>query len=123
MSAITIQQMADRVAALMEQRLGVRGNGLAEKLRRGGRRLPRKVRAEAQELADFAEKAKNPKLLVQMDQARVAACYDGCLRYLRGLQGSSASLRVLVRVLATVALGLLLVGGVVLLVQRLQGGL
>ena len=123
MSAITIQQMADRVAGLMEQRLGVRGNGLAEKLRRGGRRLPRKVRAQAQELADYAEKAKNPKLLVQIDQARVAACYDGCLRHLSGLGGGSATLRVLVRVVVTVALGLLLVGGVVLLVQQLQGNL
>ncbi len=39
MSAITIQQMADRVAQLMEQRLRIKGAGLAEKLSRGGGRV------------------------------------------------------------------------------------
>ena len=122
MSAITIQQMADRIAGLMQERLGVRGGkGLHEKLRRGGRLLPRSVRAQARELADFAQKAQNPKLLVQIDHGRVAACYDVCLRHLSAQRAGSASLRVVVRVLATVALGLLLVGGLVLMVQKLQG--
>ena len=68
--------LGDRVAGLMEERLGVRGKGLTEKLRRGGRLLPRGVRAQAQELAALSEKAQNPKLLVQIDPARVASCYD-----------------------------------------------
>lgn len=121
MSAITIQQMADRVAGLMEQRLGIRGNGLAEKLRRGGRGLPRGVRAAATELADLAERAQNPKLLVQIDQSRVAACYDICLRHLSAQRAGSAALRTVARIFATVVVGLLVVGGVVLMVQRLQG--
>lgn len=121
MSAVTIQQMADRVAGLMEERLGIRGKGLSEKLKRGKRALPRNVRLAAVELADLAEKAKNPKLLVQIDQARVAVCYDTCLKYLSGLSAGSARMRALVRIVATVALGLLLVVGVVLMVQRLQG--
>ena len=121
MSAVTIQQMADRIAGLMEERLGVRGNGLSEKLQRGKRALPRSLRAQAQELADCAERAKNPKLLVQIDQARVAACYDACSRHLTGLRAGSARMRVIVNIAATVALGLLLVVGVVVLVQRLQG--
>ena len=121
MSAVTIQQMADRVAGLMEDRLGIRGNGLAEKLRRGKRSLPRGARAAAQELADLAEKAKNPKLLVQIDQAHVAACYDTCVKYLSPLRPVSARMTVLIRVVSTVALGLLVLGLVLLLVQRLRG--
>lgn len=121
MSAITIQQMADRVAGLMEERLGVRGNGLSDKLRRGGRLLPRGVRGQAQELANLAEKAQNPKLLVQIDPGRVAACYDGCLRYLSAQRSGSAGLRAVWRISVTVVLGLMLVGALVLLVQRLQG--
>ena len=121
MSAVTIQQMADRIAGLMEERLGIRGKGLSEKLRRGGRLLPRGVRAQAKDLADLAEKSKNPKLLVQIDQARVAACYATCLRHLSARRGGSAILHALVRVAATVGLGLLVVGGLVLLVQKLQG--
>ncbi|MDP3338724.1 hypothetical protein [Frigidibacter sp.] len=92
MGSVSVQQMADRVAALMEERLRMRGAGLAEKLRRGGRALPRRIRAEAELLAAAAEKAQVPKLLVQMDHARVAAAYDACVRYLHPL-GRTARVR------------------------------
>lgn len=85
MGAVTIQQMADRVAGLMEERLAVKGTGLAEKLSRGGRALPRKVRAEAEKLAEFAEMAQTPKLLLQVDEAAVAEAYDICVRHLGSL--------------------------------------
>ncbi|WP_103332600.1 hypothetical protein [Pseudotabrizicola formosa] len=121
MSAITIQQMADRVAGLMQDRLGIRGKDLPDKLRRGGRLLPRPVRAAAEELAGYAQKAQNPKLLVQIDPARVASCYDICLRHLSAQRAGSPLLRALVRIGTTVALGLLATAALVLLVQRLQG--
>ncbi|AMY70679.1 hypothetical protein [Frigidibacter mobilis] len=92
MGGASVQQMADRVAGLMEERLRIRGAGLAAKLRRGGRALPRRIRAEAELLAAAAEKARVPKLLVQMDHERVAAAYDACLRYLAPL-GRGARLR------------------------------
>ncbi len=85
MSAITIQQMADRVSELMETRLSVAGRGLSEKLKRGGRKLPRKVRVAATALAKSAELAQNPKLLLQVDPEAVAMNYDICLRHLGGL--------------------------------------
>jgi hypothetical protein len=83
MGATGILQMADRVAALMEERLGVRGDGLAAKLRRGGRKLPSAVLAEAEHLARVAAQAENPKLLAQIDQARAARAYDACVRHLK----------------------------------------
>ena len=86
MSAITLQQMADRVAELMEARLAVKGRGLTEKLRRGGSKLPRKIRRAAQDLATAAERAQNPKLFLQLDQSAIALAYDTCLRHLNGLQ-------------------------------------
>ena len=92
MGSVSVQQMADRVAALMEERLRIRGTGLAEKLRRGGRALPRRIRAEAELLAAAAEKARVPKLLMQLDHERVAAAYDACVRYLAPL-GRGARVR------------------------------
>lgn len=121
MSAVTIQQMADRVAGLMEERLGVPGQGLSEKLRRGGRALPRRVHGAAKELADLAEKSRNPKLMVQIDQGRVAQCYDVCVKHLSGLRPQSARMNALIRVASTVAMGLLVLGLVFVLVQRLRG--
>lgn len=82
MGAVAIQQMADRVAGLMEERLKIGGRDLSAKLRRGGRQLPKKVREGAQLLASAAEKSKNPKLLGQIDMGAVADSYDACVRHL-----------------------------------------
>lgn len=83
MSAASIRQMSDRIAALMEQRLGVRGDGLAEKLARGGGKLPREVREAAEHLAESAEAAQNPALFLRLDHGRIARDYDLCLRHLK----------------------------------------
>lgn len=82
MSAVTIQQMAERITVLMEQRLRIKGKDLHEKLRKGGRVLPRRVRAAAEQLADAAERSQNPKLLLQIDEAQVTTAYDVCSKHL-----------------------------------------
>lgn len=123
MSAVTIQQMADRVAGMMEERLRIRGADLQAKLRKGGRRLPRKVRHAAESLAQAAERAQNPKLLVQIDMARVAADYDVCVTHLGKAARAGGVGALMLNVAATVALGLLLVAGVWLFIQYSKGGL
>ncbi|MDO9524165.1 MAG: hypothetical protein Q7J57_01280, partial [Gemmobacter sp.] len=85
MSAVTVQQMADRIAALMQERLNIGGTGLREKLRRGGRRLPAKVRREAEYLAEAAHMSQHPKGHMMIDEGRVAAAYDTCLKYLKDI--------------------------------------
>jgi hypothetical protein len=123
MGAVTIQQMADRVAGLMEERLGVGGTGLSAKMRRGGRLLPRKVRAAAQRLADAAERAQNPKLLVQVDLGAVSADYDICVRHLGSLGAKRGLGGLILSAAATLALGLLVLGLVWLYIRWSQGGL
>lgn len=116
MSAATIQQMADRVAALMEERLRVRGRTLSDKLARGGRLLPRAVRAEARSLATFAEMAQNPKLLLQIDEARVAQAYDVCVRHLGGIdawgRGRSMAMGILTSLVGNLMILALLVAAI-----------
>lgn len=82
MSSVAIQQMADRVAQLLEERLGIKATDLASGLRKGGRALPRRVRESAELLAVSAAKAKHPKLLGQIDMGAVTAAYDACVRHL-----------------------------------------
>jgi hypothetical protein len=89
MSAVAIQQMADRVAGLLEERLSLGGRDLRAKLRRGGRLLPKRVRHGAELLADAAERAKNPKLLGQIDMGAVADAYDSCVRHLTTIDPSN----------------------------------
>ena len=83
MGGASVQQMADRIAMLMGDRLGVRGRTLADKLRRGGRLLPRRVRRQAEYLCRAVEEAAHPVLRARADQSRTVAAFDDCLRYLR----------------------------------------
>lgn len=121
MSAVTIQQMADRVAGLMEERLRVRGTGLAEKLRKSGRLLPRRVRVQAELLAQSAALAQNPKLMMQMDQAAVAQAYDVCVRHLGAVNAWERRKGAIMGVAASIAAAMLMIGGLVLVVLRWRG--
>lgn len=121
MSAISIRQMADRVAELMDQRLRVRGKSLSEKLRRGGRLLPRRVRTAARKLAEAAEAAQNPRLLVQLDMQEVARNYDLASRYLGDLGAGARRLAALLDWLARLAFILLVAGGMVIGVMYWRG--
>lgn len=109
MSAMTISQMAERVAVLMEERLGARGRGLDEKVRKAGRRLPRKVRDAAVALGDAALMAQNPKLLVRVDEGEVARNYDICVRHLTAIDRAGRRKTAVVNMIASAAFSLLLV--------------
>lgn len=112
MGAASIQQMAQRIAALMEERLRVKGETLAEKLARGGGKLPRDIREQASFLAEGAEQAANPTLFQQLDHTRISQSYDACLRHLKSLDKWERRQAAAVTVLARIA-------GVVLVVAAL----
>jgi len=116
MGVMTILQMADRVSGLLEDRLGLRGQDLSEKLARGRRHLPRRVRRAVQVVADAAEMAPHPRLQLRIDEEQVAIAYDQCLRYL-GPLGRGARMRARLVSLG-VALLVALVAGVALLAWR-----
>ncbi|MFC3181048.1 hypothetical protein [Cypionkella sinensis] len=121
MTGVPIQQMADRVAGLMEQRLRVRGTGLAEKLRKGGRLLPRRVRTAAEGLQAAAVIAQNPKLWAQIDQESVAQAYDICVRHLNGVDSKDRRKGALVSVAGSVAFSVLVVAGLLFAVLLWRG--
>jgi hypothetical protein len=120
MSAVAIQQMADRVAGLMEERLKVGGRDLSAKLRRGRRLLPKKERDAAQLLAAAAEKSKNPKLLGQIDMGQVADAYDACVRHLMTVDPAGRRRDTISGIIASIAFGVLalILGIIALLVWR-----
>ncbi len=121
MTGVPIQQMADRVAGLMEQRLRVRGTGLGEKLRKGGRLLPRRVRAAADVLQTGAVMAQNPKLWAQVDQQAVAQAYDTCVRHLNGVDGFDRRKGAVLGIAASVAFSILAVATLLFAVLRWRG--
>lgn len=121
MSAVTIQQMAERITALMEQRLRIKGKGLHEKLRKGGRLLPRRVRTAANQLADAAERSQNPKLLLQIDEAAVVAAYDICSKHLSKIDAGHRRASGMLRTATSIVISLVVVVTLVVLVLRWRG--
>lgn len=107
MSAVTIQQMADRVAQLLEERLGLGGKGLAAKMKRAGRGLPRKVRDAGKLLAAAAQKAQNPKLLGQIDMGEVTEAYDVCLKHLIAIDPVARKRNLFAGMVGSVGFGIL----------------
>lgn len=107
MSALTIQQMADRVAQLLKERLGLGGKGLAAKMKRAGSLLPRKVRDAGKQLAVSAQKAQNPKLLGQIDMGEVTEAYDVCLKHLIAIDPVDRKRGYLAGMIGSVAFGVL----------------
>lgn len=82
MSAITIRQMADRALQVLDEAGGQRDGDSGLRLKRAARRLPRDVRRAAERLARAISDVDDPKLLLQIDEAQVAADYDLLLRHL-----------------------------------------
>ncbi len=109
MSVVTIQQMADRVATLLEERLRVKGDTLEARLARAGRRLPRKVRDAGAVLAQATMMIRNPRLMYQVDDGKVAAAYDTCLRHLNSVNPSAAGNTLFLDIAARIAFALLVV--------------
>ncbi|MEO6299995.1 MAG: hypothetical protein ABIV25_10585 [Paracoccaceae bacterium] len=121
MSAITIEQMANRVAELLEERMRLKGGDLEAKLRRAGRRLPRKVRDAGAVLVQAVNMAQVPKLLMQIDNETVAIAYDTCVQHLNTLNYGLARRGLLLNMLASIGFSLLVVAGLVLAVLYWRG--
>jgi len=73
---------AERIARLIEEKLGVGGVGLEAKLRRAGRDLPRWVRREAAALAEAAAFSASPRLAKRIDPARIERAFAACEAWL-----------------------------------------
>lgn len=84
-SATGIQRKAERVSALLEERIGLGGPDLRAKVTRGRRVLQRDLRQAAARLAQAAEMAANPRLMVQVDEHRVDDDYRLLVRKLEAI--------------------------------------
>ncbi|WP_022705271.1 hypothetical protein [Pseudorhodobacter ferrugineus] len=114
MGAVTIQQMGERISALLTERLQIKGRDLADKLKRGGGRLPRKVRVAAQGVATATEQSYNPKLLLQINEEKVAENYDICIKHLNGLNKGHKLRGVLLGLSTSILFSLVAVAALVL---------
>lgn len=73
------------VGRLLKAGLGLRGDDMAAQLRRGGRLLPRRVRAAALRLAAAEPMLAAPKLARQLDSAALSVDAKLCIAHLTPL--------------------------------------
>jgi hypothetical protein len=121
MGAATIQQMATRVGQLLETRLKIRGATLADKLRKAKRRLPRKIYAAAEYLAQASHLAQNPKMISQLNEGEIAQAYDLCVKYLTGTSLSSQRRGTVLMIITSIAVSVVFVMILAIAVLRWRG--
>ncbi len=111
MSGMNVQQMADRVAQMMQDRLSIRGRGLDGKLRHARGVMPKRVQAEAAYLARAAETARDPRMMARIDQARIVAAYQTCMDHLNAVGRAARVTSITLSIASSVAFRLLVVFG------------
>lgn len=116
-----LDDSADKVAQLLEQKLGIRGAGLEAKVTRAGRRLPRHLREEAEYMMLALRMQANPRLARQIDWPRLERGAQELERYLKGIDAWDRRRGLLVSWLAGNALNLLIVAALVAAVLAWRG--
>lgn len=110
-----MNQAADGLAEMMGARLGIRrGETLAQKLRAGGRLLPRRVRRHAEYIAQAQARMEVPKFAFQYDPARVGKAEKAVRRFLETVDPVDRRKGVVLGILGWLAFNFLLIAGVVI---------
>lgn len=121
MSVHDISGLARRSAALMRQRLGARGDTLKQTLRQRGRRLPRKIRRAAEELAMAEKMADHPRLRLRLDNARLDHLGRLVVNHLAPLGAADRRWRLFLSIAASMSFAFLVTVAGVIAVLRWRG--
>jgi ABC-type multidrug transport system fused ATPase/permease subunit len=79
---LNIADKAAKLQSQLETQMGFKGRDLAQALRRAGRRLPRRVRAQIQTITEAQKFGGNPKLERRLNAGQVEADFDAATAYL-----------------------------------------
>lgn len=104
----------EEIDRLMAERLRLRGPTLADKLRKAGRLLPRKVSREAAYLAQAQHFVQTPKMARRIDETRVIAAHRIVAEYLRSVDPNERRKDMILGVFGIVAFNILLFGGLLI---------
>lgn len=116
-----LHESADHLAQLIEEKMGVRGDGLAAKLNRAGRTLPKHIRADAMVLVNALMLEGHPKLSRQIDLAVIERAYLNAERYLSGVDAGARRWGLVLDWLAKLAFNLIMLAVLLVVILRWQG--
>ncbi len=90
MSGDQVTEYADKIRALMTERLRIKARSLEAQIHKSGRRLPRRVKRDASFIAKAEVLAQNPKLARMVDHAAVEKAADNVITHLLAIDPTEA---------------------------------
>jgi predicted nucleic acid-binding Zn ribbon protein len=121
MPPATISQMIHTIEALLETRLAATGRDLRAKVASVRRRLPARVRKQADVLVQMHKRLENPKLALKTDPSAAAPAFTVCRDYLEGIKPHKMRRRKRSALIAGIAFKILVVLIALLVVLRWRG--
>lgn len=85
MFAETLKNQVDEMQKLLASQLRARGASLSVQVRKAGRRLPRKIRKDAQTVVDASVMAENPKLARMIDEDAMTQAAQNVIDHLKAI--------------------------------------
>ena len=116
-----IQTRIAETIQLLRKKLGVRDKTLAASVRRARRRLPRTVYKQALVLARAEAMMDHPRLRLVVDTPALQKASDDVQTHLRSIDLADRRRGWVLSVLGSIALGILVLGGVTIFVLRWRG--
>lgn len=111
---------SDELCALLADKLSLKKGTLAQRIRRAGRRLPARIRDQAQIVAGAAAMAAHPKLALRIDHAEVDRAFDEVRDHLRKVDPGDRRRGALLGAVAALAFNILLFVALLLAFLRWQ---
>lgn len=118
---MTYQQRADRIAELIEERLGIRGKSLERKLHKAGRLLPRAIQRDGAKLVEALRLQQSPKMARLINEDEVQKAFQACERYLSEIDPWERRKAAAISFLSTNAFNLAAIAAVVVVVLVWRG--
>ncbi|MZR12621.1 hypothetical protein GQE99_06255 [Maritimibacter sp. DP07] len=116
-----LQDRAETLARLMEERLDIRGPDLAAKTRRARRRVPRWLRRELMALVQALEYSRHPKFAARIDHARIETGARRAQNWLEQVDATDRRKSLVIHWLAGNAFNVLVVIGLAVGVMAWRG--
>jgi hypothetical protein len=115
-----ISARSDELCALLADKLSLKKGTLAQRIRRAGRRLPARIRDQAQIVAGAEAMAAHPKLALRIDHAEVDRAFEEVRDHLRKVDPSDRRRGALLGAVAALAFNILLFMALILAFLRWQ---
>lgn len=121
MGQTDLERRIEVLDRLMRERMGLLAPDFAGKVRKAGRRLPRGIRRQAQDLASAAQLARHPRLSFQSDPERLVRAAEQVEGFLRDVDPTERQRMRLLDLAGTMAINLLLLVALVIAVLAWRG--